>query len=97
MSLGFEGIRYFFCSLLAHDLDGFVQPRAVAGHSADVHYIDAPTEGLQIHRSGTVCGQHTVYFALEDEILEIRHTAMSKKIFAIGALEAGKKLMKQLT
>lgn len=52
---------------------------------------------VQSLRMGTVCGQHTVYFALEDEILEIRHTAMSKKIFAIGALEAGKKLMKQLT
>ena len=46
---------------------------------------------------GNVCGQHTVYFAMEDEILEIRHTAMSKKIFAIGALEAGKKLMGELT
>lgn len=52
---------------------------------------------VQSLRMGSVCGQHTVYFALEDEILEIRHTAMSKKIFAIGALEAGKKLMKQLT
>ena len=52
---------------------------------------------VQSLRMGTVCGQHTVYFALEDEILEIRHTAMSKKIFAIGALEAGKKLVKELT
>ncbi|MDD6815708.1 MAG: dihydrodipicolinate reductase C-terminal domain-containing protein [Firmicutes bacterium] len=52
---------------------------------------------VQSLRMGSVCGQHTVYFALEDEILEIRHTAMSKKIFAIGALEAGKKLMKELT
>ena len=48
----------FFCGLLAHDLDGLVQTETVAGHSADVHYIDAPAEGLQIHRSGSVCGQH---------------------------------------
>lgn len=43
-------------------------------------------------RMGTVFGEHTVYFAMEDEIIEIKHTAMSKRIFAMGALEIGKKL-----
>lgn len=43
-------------------------------------------------RMGTVPGTHRVYFALEDEILEITHTAYSKKIFAKGALEVGKTL-----
>lgn len=52
---------------------------------------------VQSLRMGNVCGQHRVYLALDDEILEICHTAMSKKIFATGALEAGKKLMKELT
>lgn len=45
-------------------------------------------------RMGTVPGTHSVYFALDDEIIEITHRAFSKKIFAIGALEAGKKLVK---
>lgn len=44
-------------------------------------------------RMGNVYGQHTVYFAMEDEVLEIRHTAYSKRIFALGALEAGKALL----
>lgn len=48
---------------------------------------------VQSFRMGTVYGEHTVYFAMEDEVLEIRHTALSKRIFAIGALEAGKKLL----
>ena len=48
---------------------------------------------VQSLRMGTVYGEHTVYFAMEDEVVEVRHTALSKKIFAIGALEAGKKLM----
>lgn len=48
---------------------------------------------VAVHRMGTVPGTHAVYFALEDEVLEIRHTAFSKKIFAIGAIEAGKKLL----
>lgn len=43
-------------------------------------------------RMGTVFGQHKVYFALEDEVIEICHTAYSKKIFARGALEEGKKM-----
>lgn len=44
-------------------------------------------------RMGKIYGEHSVIFALEDEILEIRHTAYSKKIFAAGALEAGKKML----
>ena len=44
-------------------------------------------------RMGTIPGRHTVYFALDDEIIEITHTAFSKKIFAIGAVEAGKRMI----
>lgn len=44
-------------------------------------------------RMGTVFGEHSVYFAMEDEVLEIRHSAFSKKIFAAGALAAGKKML----
>ena len=55
-----------------------------------------PDDSSQVQslRMGTVYGEHTVYFALEDEVLEVRHTALSKRIFAIGALETGKKLLK---
>ena len=44
-------------------------------------------------RIGSVSGKHTVYFALDDEVIEVTHTAFSKRIFAIGALEAGKQLL----
>lgn len=44
-------------------------------------------------RMGSVFGEHSVFFAMEDEVLEIRHTAFSKKIFAVGALAAGKKML----
>lgn len=50
-------------------------------------------EKVAVHRMGTVFGEHSVFFALEDEVLEIRHTAFSKRIFALGALEEGKKLL----
>lgn len=54
---------------------------------------DEYDDKVAVHRMGTVPGTHAVYFALEDEVLEIRHTAFSKKIFALGAIEAGKKLL----
>lgn len=43
-------------------------------------------------RAGTMPGEHTVIFSGQDEILEIKHTALSKRIFAKGALELALKL-----
>ena len=54
--------------------------------------LDIPYEKATSHRLGSMFGQHKIYFALEDEVLEITHTAYSKKIFAMGAIEAGKKM-----
>lgn len=44
--------------------------------------------GIHAIRGGTIAGEHTALFAGEDELLEIKHTAGSKKIFAAGALKA---------
>ena len=33
-------------------------------------------------------GEHTVMFVGEDEIVEIKHTALSRNIFAEGAVKA---------
>lgn len=44
--------------------------------------------GVHAVRGGTIAGEHTVIYAGTDEILEIKHTAGSKKIFASGALKA---------
>ncbi|MFQ9800046.1 MAG: dihydrodipicolinate reductase C-terminal domain-containing protein [Clostridia bacterium] len=38
-------------------------------------------------------GEHTVLFAGRDELVEIKHTALSKEIFAIGAVNAAKFLL----
>ena len=45
---------------------------------------------IAIHalRGGTVVGEHTVSFLLEDEMVEIRHVALSRKVFGFGGLEA---------
>lgn len=51
--------------------------------------------GVHVVRGGTIVGEHSVMFCGNDEIIEIKHTALSKKIFGMGALQAGKFLTKQ--
>ena len=46
--------------------------------------------GIDAVRGGTIVGQHDVIFAGTDEIIEIKHTATSKEVFAVGALKAAK-------
>lgn len=49
--------------------------------------------GIHAVRGGTIVGEHTAIFAGVDEIIEIKHTAMSKKIFAVGSINAAKFLV----
>ncbi len=53
---------------------------------------DCKMTDLGIHsiRGGTIPGEHTILFAGPDEIIEITHTALSKEIFARGAIKATK-------
>ncbi len=44
--------------------------------------------GVHAIRGGTIVGEHTVMFVGEDEIVEIKHTALSRNIFAEGAVKA---------
>ncbi len=46
--------------------------------------------GISAVRGGTIVGEHEVIFAGEDEVIEFKHTAYSKAVFAKGAVEAGK-------
>lgn len=51
--------------------------------------------GIHAIRGGTIVGEHTVIFAGEDEVIEITHTASSRKIFAKGAIHAAEFISKQ--
>lgn len=46
--------------------------------------------GMHAIRGGTIVGEHTVIFAGPDEIIEIKHAALSREVFARGALAAAK-------
>ena len=51
--------------------------------------------GIHSVRGGTIVGEHEILFAGHDEILSLTHTAMSKEIFATGAINAAIFLAKQ--
>ena len=51
--------------------------------------------GIHAIRGGTIVGEHTAIFAGHDEVVEIKHTAQSKDIFAKGAIAAAKFLVNQ--
>lgn len=71
----------------------------------DAHYVydrhskrekrDAHEIGIQSLRGGTVVGEHEVLFAGTDELITIRHSAASKRVFASGAINAALFLVKQ--
>lgn len=46
--------------------------------------------GISAVRGGTIVGEHEVIFAGTDEVIEFKHTAYSRGVFAKGAVEAGK-------
>lgn len=51
---------------------------------------DAKEIGISAVRGGNIVGEHEVFFAGTDEVIEFKHTAYSKAIFAKGAVEAAK-------
>lgn len=46
--------------------------------------------GISAVRGGNIVGEHEVIFAGQDEVIEFKHTAYSKAVFAKGAVEAAK-------
>lgn len=46
--------------------------------------------GISAVRGGNIVGEHEVIFAGLDEVIEFKHTAYSKGVFAKGAVEAAK-------
>ena len=46
--------------------------------------------GIHAVRGGTIVGDHDVIFAGNDEVIELKHSAASKEVFAVGAIKAAK-------
>ena len=46
--------------------------------------------GISSVRGGSIVGDHEVIFAGRDEVIELRHSAQSREVFASGAVRAAK-------
>jgi len=44
--------------------------------------------GIHAIRGGTIVGEHSVIFAGRDEVIEFKHSAGSRDVFAVGAIKA---------
>mgnify|MGYP002646540957 FL=1 len=51
---------------------------------------EAKEIGISAVRGGTIVGDHEVIYAGTDEVIEFKHTAYSRAVFARGAVEAAK-------
>ncbi len=61
----------------------YIYERQSVRRPRDPHEI-----GISSVRGGTIVGEHTVIFAGRDEVIELRHSAGSREIFANGAVRA---------
>lgn len=71
---------------------------AMEGRSEHLAVSSSADEGepaFSSVREGEVVGEHTVSFAMPDEVIEITHRALDRDVFAKGALKAGEWLVKQ--
>ncbi|KLI56834.1 4-hydroxy-tetrahydrodipicolinate reductase [Brachyspira hyodysenteriae] len=58
-----------------------------------LHVRDKKEIGMHSVRGGSVVGDHSVIFYGDDEIIEIKHSSTSRRIFANGAIKAAKFLV----
>lgn len=58
----------------------------------DRHGVESPREpgtiGFAVTRAGSIVGEHAVMFASDEEIIELKHRALDRQVFARGALRA---------
>ena len=72
-------------SSLPHDEIEYVYERESKREPRKKHEI-----GISALRGGTIVGEHEIIFAGLDEVIELKHTAASRDVFAVGAVRAAK-------
>ncbi|MBK5263214.1 MAG: 4-hydroxy-tetrahydrodipicolinate reductase [Peptostreptococcaceae bacterium] len=83
--------------LLADSINDACQKKKQYIYGRNGSNDDCNITDLGIHsvRGGTIPGEHTIIFAGPDEVIEITHTALSRNIFANGALRAAEFMVKK--
>ena len=83
--------------LLADTINDTLNEKAIYKYDRHTEKQKRTKNEIGIHaiRGGTIVGEHSVIFAGDDEVIEITHTASSRKIFAKGAIHAAEFIIKQ--
>ncbi|MBW9258277.1 MAG: 4-hydroxy-tetrahydrodipicolinate reductase [Candidatus Thiodiazotropha sp. (ex. Lucinisca nassula)] len=76
--------------VIADTLGRDLKSCAVYGREGNTGPRDSKTIGFETIRAGDVVGEHSVWFAMEGERVEIAHKASSRMNFARGAVRASK-------
>ena len=74
--------------VVAETLGRDLKEVAVYGREGQTGARDSKTIGFETIRAGDVVGEHTVWFAMDGERVEITHKASSRLTFANGAVRA---------
>lgn len=64
------------------------EPQYVYDRHSVRHKREKSEIGISSVRAGTIVGEHEVIFGGQDEVITLSHLALSKEIFAVGALNA---------
>jgi len=81
-----SGTAYLLADAANQALDGkmkYVHDRSKSSAKRNRDEI-----GLHAIRGGTIVGEHNIIFAGQDEVIELSHAALSRDVFAVGALKA---------
>jgi 4-hydroxy-tetrahydrodipicolinate reductase len=80
------GLARAICEALGRDIDRDL----THGRSGRPGPRTRKEIGMHALRLGSVVGEHTVHYANDHELIEITHKALSRDVFASGALRAAK-------
>jgi 4-hydroxy-tetrahydrodipicolinate reductase len=86
-----SGTAKLFYDSINESLNG--EKEAVYGREGIVGKRTKREVGIHAIRGGSIVGEHSVIFAGQDEIIELKHEALSKRIFSQGSVKAAKFLV----
>jgi 4-hydroxy-tetrahydrodipicolinate reductase len=80
---------------VAHELGQKLEDLAVYDRSATRAPRRQGSIGFSSVRAGSIVGDHEVMFAMDEELIELRHRALDRTTFARGALRAARWVLGQ--
>lgn len=81
-----SGTAKLFYDSINESLNG--EKEAVYGREGIVGKRTKKEVGIHAIRGGSIVGEHSIIFAGQDEIVELKHEALSKRIFSQGSVKA---------